>query len=134
MTTEEYLAEIHLTLINNLIVAHYAIVRQRLTSQSGYLRVRIDLANGDFLEAAEFFHLTASGVEIGDYHHQWMDGTRTVLRKRWDSTPHFPSLENAPHHCHDGSEENVIPSRPLGIQEVLVAITHESNLEDPSAD
>jgi len=27
--------------------------RQRLTSQSGYLRVRIQIVNGDFLEAAE---------------------------------------------------------------------------------
>ncbi|MCB0154002.1 MAG: hypothetical protein KDF65_04330 [Anaerolineae bacterium] len=125
MTTAEYLAEIHLMLVNNPIVANYTVVRQRLTSQSGYLRVRIDLANGDFLEAAEFFHLTLTDIEVGDYHHQWMDDTRTVLQKRWDSTPHYPHLENAPHHCHDGSEENVIPSRPLGIQEVLVVISHE---------
>jgi len=125
MTTDEYLAAIHLALVESPLVASYTVVRQRVTSQSGHLRVRIDLTNSDFLEAAEFFRLTPDGIEVADYRHQWMDGERTILHKRWDSTPHHPNLENAPHHCHDGSEETVVPGQPMSIQDVLTFISRE---------
>ena len=125
MNTDEYVTAIHLALIDSLIVENYNVIRQRVTSQSGYLRVRVELANGDFLESAEFFRLTPDGIQVGDYRHQWMNGERHALRKRWDSTPHHPDLENAPHHCHDGSEETVIPGRPTSIRDVLSAITQE---------
>ena len=52
MTPDEYLAAIHLNLVTSPIVVRYWVVRQRVTSQRGHLRVRIDLSNGDFLEAA----------------------------------------------------------------------------------
>ncbi len=125
MTTQEYLAAIHLALVENPIVASYAVVRQRVASASGYLRVRIRLVNGDFLEAAEFFELMPEGIMVSDYRHQWMDGERAILHKRWDSAPHHPELERAPHHCHDGSESQVVPGRPLSIAEVLTEIASE---------
>ena len=125
MTTQDYLDAIHLELVENPLVASYAIVRQRLTSQSGHLRVRILLTNDDFVEASEFFRLTPNGVQVVDYRHQWMDGERVILRKRWDSTPHYPDLENAPHHCHEGGEENVVPGQPMSIRDVLIAIARE---------
>jgi hypothetical protein len=89
------------------------------------VRVRINLVNGDFLEAAEFFRLTLDGIEVADYRHQWMDSQRTVLRKRWDSTPHYPDLENAPHHYHDGNEEVVKPGQPMSIRDILAVIARE---------
>ena len=119
MNSDEYLASIHLALVENEIVRRYEVVRQRVTSQSGYLRVRIELTNGDFLEAAEFFRLTVNGVDIVDYRHQWMNASRTQLRVRWDSAPHHPTLDGAPHHCHDGDETRVVPGRLLSIQDVL---------------
>ncbi len=125
MSTEEYLAAIHLALVESSIVADYTVVRQRVTSQSGHLRVRIKLTNGDFIEASEFFRLTPDGIRVADYRHQWMDNECTILRKRWDSTPHYPDLENAPHHCHNGSEEHVIPGQPMSIQDMLVTVAHE---------
>ncbi len=48
MTTDEYLAAIHLALMESAIVVDYTVIRQRVTSQSGHLRVRINLINGDF--------------------------------------------------------------------------------------
>jgi hypothetical protein len=122
MTTDEYLAFIHLALVESPIVANYSVVRQRVTSQSGHIQIRVELINGDFLEAAEFFRSLPEGVETVDYRHQWMDGTRTVLRKRWDSTPHYPDLDNAPHHYHDGNEDAVFSGKVMSIQEVLVII------------
>ena len=93
--------------------------------------MRITLHNGDFLEAAEFFRLTPDGIQVVDYRHQWMDGSRTHLRMRWDSTPHHPELDNAPsdwhrpHHCHEGCETKVFPSYALSIQDVLDVIARE---------
>jgi len=126
MTTDEYLAAIHLALMESPIVADYTLVRQRVTSQSGHVRVRVNLINGDFLEAAEFFRLTPDGIQVADYRHQWMDGERSILHKRWDSTPHHPDLENAPHHCHEGSKGTVVPGQPISIQDVLAVITRET--------
>lgn len=122
MTVDKYVTAIHLALVESPLVADYSVVRQRVTSQSGHLRVRIELVNGDFLEAAEFFRLTLDGITIVDYRHQWMNGERTVLHKRWDSTPHFLDLDNAPYHCHIGDGGVVVPSQPMGIQDVLMAI------------
>jgi len=130
MTTDEYLAAIHLALVGSPIVTSYVVIRQRVTSQSGHLRVRVDLTNGDFLEAAELFHLMPDGIEIVDYRHQWMDSEHSILRKRWDSTPHYPDLANAPYHCHDGSEEVVTPSQRMSIQDVLAVIAHEIETMD----
>jgi len=125
MTTAEYLAALHLALVENSIVTTYVVVRQRTTSRTGHLRVRIELVDGDFLEAAELFRLTPDGIVVVDYRHQWMDGGRTILRKRWDSTPHHLELDNFPYHCHDGSEANVVPSVPLSIRDILDIIGRE---------
>ena len=130
MTPDEYLAAIHLALVESAIIVRYRVVRQRVTSQRGHLRVRIDLSNGDFLEAAEFFGLTPDGVQVLDYRHQWMNGERTVLRKRWDSTPHYPDLENAPHHVHDGIENAVLPGESMSILAVLAQIEREISIDD----
>ncbi|HOU15127.1 MAG TPA: DUF6516 family protein [Anaerolineae bacterium] len=124
MNPDEYLASIHLALVENAVVERYQVVRQRVTSQSRYLRVRIELVNGDFLEAAEFFSLKANGINIIDYRHQWMDASRTQLRARWDNAPHHLTLNGAPHHCHKGDEACVVPGQPLGIQEILKIIAN----------
>lgn len=55
MTTDEYLAAIHLALVESSVVVSYTVVRQRVTSQSGHGRMRINLVNSDFLETAEVF-------------------------------------------------------------------------------
>jgi hypothetical protein len=122
MTIDKYLTAIHLALVDSPVVVDYSVVRQRASSQSGHLRIRINLINGDFLEAAEFFRLTLNGITIADYRHQWMNGERTILHRRWDSTPHYLELENAPYHCHIGGNDTVIPSQPMSIQDVLIAI------------
>lgn len=121
----EYLDAIHLALLTSPIVENYMLVRQRASSDDGYLRVRCALANGDFLEAYEYFIVSETGVQTTDYRHQWMNGERTKLHKRWDDKPHYPHLPNFPHHCHDGDESNVVPGEALSIVEVLQRIQAE---------
>jgi hypothetical protein len=83
------------------------------------MRIRANLYNGDFLEAAEYFERTSEGVRTVDYRYQWMDSSKKELRCRWDSTPDRPELPNFPYHVHQGDEENVIPSQAVSICQVL---------------
>lgn len=122
---QHYLDAIHFALLTSPVVENYVMVRQRATPDDGYLRLRCELANGDFLEAYEYFTLSGAGVQTTGYRHQWMNGERTMLRKRWDDKPHYPHLPNFPHHCHDGDETNVIPGEPLSIIAVLQRIQAE---------
>lgn len=100
-----YLAEIELALIVSQIVAQYTVVRSWANTDDGYFRVRATLANGDFLEATEYFVLEQERVEIVDYRHQWMDASRKTLRRRWDCTPHHLEVDGFPHHVHGEDED-----------------------------
>lgn len=120
-----HLAEIELALVSSPIVVEYQIIRFWANTDDGYVRIRATLYNGDFVEMAEYFVIERDDVEIVDYRHQWMDGQRKQLRRRWDNTPHHPELENAPHHCHVGGELLVEPSHPLDIVKALALIEIE---------
>lgn len=95
--------------------------RYTVNRLDGYLRARCILRNGDFLEIA--LHVTASrnAAIIDDYRYQWMNADRTVLHRRWDNTPHFPSLPGAPYHCHIG-EQMVEPSAYMDLSRLLAEL------------
>jgi len=114
-----YLVEIDLALIGSPIILEYQVIRSWSNTDDGYIRFRATLINGDFLEAAEYFIIRHGQIETIDYHYQWMDATKQLLRRRWDSTPHYPELENFPHHIHDGDEDNVIPGQMMSILQLL---------------
>ncbi|MBE2232630.1 MAG: hypothetical protein IAE85_03975 [Anaerolinea sp.] len=123
-----YLAEVELALIVSQIVARYEVVRSWYNTDDGYIRVRIALTNGDFLESTEYFVVDQGHVQIMDYRHQWMDGTRTSLRRRWDCTPHHPEVDGFPHHVHVGSEGNVVTGRVLGVIDLLHLIEKDMSV------
>jgi len=100
-----YLAEIEMALVASPIVAEYRLVRSWANTDDGYIR---------------------------DYRHQWMDATKTVLRRRWDTTPDHPELDGFPYHCHIGDEGRVVPSEPVGLIQVLALI--EAEIGPPSMD
>jgi len=120
-----YLAEIELALLASPIVAEYLVVRSWANTDDGYLRVRIRLTSGDFLEATEYFVLQDAQIVTVDYRHQWMDGSRQTLYRRWDSTRDHPELAGFPYHVHIGDEKTVTPGQPMGIFEVLRVIEAE---------
>jgi hypothetical protein len=127
-----YLAEIEMALVASPIVAEYRLVRSWANTDDGYIRVRATLSNDDFLEAAEYFIIQEGQIAVVDYRHQWMDATRTVLRRRWDNTPDHPELDSFPHHCHVGDESHVVPSEPVSLTQVLTLI--EAEIGPPSMD
>lgn len=118
-TPNEYLAAIELSLITSPALAEYSVVRSWADVNDGYIRIRATLANGDFLEAAEYFVQQQSGFETVDYRHQWMDSTKRILRRRWDCTPDHPQLPNFPHHVHIEREDRVQESKPIGLLDLL---------------
>ena len=120
-----YLAEVEMALVASPVVADYRLVRSWANTDDGYIRIRATLSNGDFLEAAEYFIVQEEQIATVDYRHQWMDATRTMLRRRWDNTPHHPELDGFPHHCHIGDESYVVPSEPVSLIQVLALIEAE---------
>lgn len=91
----------------------------------GYLRVRVDLGDGGFLEMAEYFVIDANSVTVKRYRHHWMDRSQATLKKRWDNAPHHPELQGFPHHVHDGSESNVVSGSAMSINDVIAFVEQE---------
>jgi hypothetical protein len=118
MTPTEYLVHLKTCLVTSSVVASFDIVEEWNQPDRGYLRVRATLANGDFLEAAEYFVASAQVVVTERYSCQWMDCTRMQLRRRWDNVEHHPELPNFPHHIHCAGGR-VEPGVSLSIQGVL---------------
>ena len=42
-----------------------------------------------------------------------------IRRERQTRTDHYPHLSDAPHHIHDGQQDNVLPGAPTKIAQVL---------------
>jgi hypothetical protein len=106
-------------LLSHPIISTVELVRRDVNRLDGYLRVRCGLLNSDFLEIAIHLSIQAGRVVIDSYRYQWMGDDRTVLRRRWDNTPHFPGLPNFPHHCHLDQEDRVEPATVMDVATLL---------------
>lgn len=113
------------SLLGHPLVQSTELVRYTANRLDGYLRVRTILVNGDFLEVALHIAIHNGNVVIDSYRYQWMDGTRTKLRRRWDDTPHFPQLPGFPHHCHIEQEDDVEPARLMDVKMLLDVIAQK---------
>ena len=118
-TPTEYVLQLKAKLAISPIVASFNVVEEKVWSDRGYIRLRMALSNGDFLEAAEYFVLQDNASITRRYRYQWMDEERRKLRKRWDNVEHYPDLSNFPHHVHVGNEENVESGESLSIIQLL---------------
>jgi len=103
------------------LVQSFKVLREEETPLKAYFCVRCVLTNDDILESAAYLEIQGDELVLVDYRHQWMTRDH-ALRVRWDATPHYPDLPGAPHHVHDGSEENVQPGHPMHLMDVLDAI------------
>ncbi len=65
-------------------------------------KMRITLLDHSFLDVWLSFD--------GDYAYHWEHRAQDGGLHRWDNAPHFPQIASYPHHCHEGSESNVIES------------------------
>jgi hypothetical protein len=122
-----YIEALKVRLLSDELVQSFDILREEVTPLKAYFRVRCMLTNDDMLESATYLEIRGEELVLADYRHQWMTPDHT-LQARWDAAPHYPDLPGAPHHIHDGSEENVHPGHPMYLENVLDAIAeHEGN-------
>ncbi|MBC8265013.1 MAG: hypothetical protein H8E47_12925 [Anaerolineales bacterium] len=124
-TPTKYVLQLKAKLVTSPIVASFNLVEEKVWPDRGYIRIRMSLSNGDFLEAAEYFLLEDDEYITRRYRYQWMDGERRELHKRWDNVEHYPDLPSFPHHVHVGKEENVEPGRRLSISQLLDVLASE---------
>ena len=124
-TPAEYVVQLKTKLVISQIVVSFSVVEEKVWPDRGYVRIRIALSNGDFLEAAEYFVLQDDDLATHRYRYQWMDKECRELRKRWDNVEHFPDLSNFPDHIHIGKEDNVKPGKSFSIIQLLDVLAGE---------
>lgn len=117
-TVAEYHQAIKARLIADPLVQQFDIRRERRTVDDGYLRARLILDNREQLEFSEYVRRIRDQIHVVTYSFHWTDPSGNLIR-RWDNAPHFPNLPQAPHHLHDGDQDNVLPAAPMTMAEVL---------------
>jgi hypothetical protein len=129
MKPEDYLTEIKSRLVTSPIINSVeALVEEWALTDQGYIRARLGLNNGDFLEVAEYFVVENEQCVTRRYRYQWMDQRRVVLRKRWDNVEHFPDLPNFPHHVHT-DDQSAVPGYSLSILDLIGVLEKELTAE-----
>jgi len=127
MNPQSHIEETLFKLSTSPIIKQITNMKKYQGNSYGYMRMRLTLINGDFLEIAEYFVLQNDKIDICRYRYQWMDATQQILNKRWDDTKHFPHLQNFPHHVHVRSETQVVSGQKLSIIELIDLLEQELN-------
>lgn len=122
LSPQDYIDTIKEALDHSPIITTWVILNELTLGDRGHLRIRLTLQNGDFVEASEFFCIQKTGIEQQRYRYQWMDQTKTKLRRRWDNAPHFPEIATFPHHVHVEQEDQVLSSTMLGILDLVILL------------
>ena len=120
-----YLSELKARLAASATIVAVEAVGERASTDRGYFRARLTLANGDFLEVSEYFVIQAGTATTLEYRYQWMDYARQKLIRRWDNAEHFPNLPHFPHHVHVGDQELVAPGSAMSIMALIDLIERE---------
>jgi hypothetical protein len=119
MKPMDYLESVKKFLLTDFRIIRHQIIREFEESEKAYIRARLTLSDGSFLEFSEYIEwATQDDIRITDYSYHWIDKDGKFLR-RWDNTPHFPKLKNFPYHIHNGETDQVMPGKSLNIFAVL---------------
>ena len=119
MTVDEYLTQLETRVLLHPLVTHVQTVARKDRAVAGYLRLRAQLAGGQWLELFEYIELQTGVYPMRvTYSYQWMTSDGGLLG-RWDNTPHHRTLPNFPHHYHAGEEDNLVSSIGPDIGAVL---------------
>ncbi|MCX6064145.1 MAG: DUF6516 family protein [Chloroflexi bacterium] len=121
MKVADYFETIREQLVIVSFVADFKIIKQVDRSKNGHVRARVTFTDDSRLEFSEFIEQNANEeIQVVTYSYHWVDQNETLLA-RWDNTPHFPKLENFPHHVHKNTGD-VVPGQPVDIFGVLAEI------------
>jgi len=119
MNPMDYLESVRKLLLTDFRIIRHQIFREFEESEKAYIRARLTLSDGSFLEFSEYIEqATEDAIQITDYSYHWIDKDGKFLR-RWDNTRHHPHLENFPYHIHDSETDEVTSGKPVSIFAVL---------------
>lgn len=96
---ESYLEDIILSISESSCIESFEVIKKKVTSTDGYLRLKANLINQDLLEISVYCQKKLTTVELIDYRYHWQDESE-VLKMRWDSCPHHKDIKNFPFHVH----------------------------------
>ena len=122
---ESYLEDIILSLSESPHVESFEVIKKKITSTDGYIRLKAKLTNNDLLEISLYCQKMGTSVGIIDYRYHWQN-EHGALKMRWDNCPHHKEIENFPFHVHL-SDQTVYPSEQVDIYKVLEII--EENIK-----
>jgi len=119
---EAYFQQLLETINLCLIVQASRVTYDKRGTYEGFINGEIFFVDDSILHMREF-------VDVGNdvnrlmYIYQYMSEAKTLIF-RYDNTGHHRKLQLStyPHHKHEGSEENVIPSSAPVLEEVLKEI------------
>jgi hypothetical protein len=111
-----YLEEIEVEIkkLKNAYVECYE--EEILSSNRINLRIRVRFKTGDLFELNEAVIVEDDQLERLNYRYHFQDRQNNLIF-RYDNTPHFPDLENFPHHKH--LSDNIISSQKPSVLEVI---------------
>jgi hypothetical protein len=120
----EYLAQVKALIVMNPKIVHWTALREEVQGDTGLIRYKLMLHDGDQIEMFEYFRIMDESLNVLKYSFHWQNANGE-LRIRWDNAPHHPEVHTHPHHVHDGSETNVMPHAPITLEKVLNIISPE---------
>jgi len=120
-TPDEYLEYVRNRFARTRGVRKLTVVQEQVKEEVGLYRYRLDLTNGDLLEAFERFFVRRGQVEVHKYSFHWQNRDGHLVA-RWDNAAHHPELPTFPHHIHDGAEEAILPHASVSLADVLALI------------
>jgi hypothetical protein len=128
MNIAKYFESVKDYILADSFVFDFKILKEADRSNNGHMRAHVIFSDNRNLEFSELIEQTANDeIRLVTYSYHWSDKHGNLIR-RWDNTPHFPKLKNAPHHIHNGEMDKVTPGKPVNIFAVLDEIAAKLNL------
>lgn len=119
MLIEEYFQQLREIVEACPSVQSLNLTADKRSDYQGFVKGEIILVDGSVLYWSEFIDVKTI-IERGMYSYQYMDASNKLIF-RYDNTRHHRKLNlpTYPHHKHEGSEENVLPSEAPMLADVL---------------
>lgn len=94
-------------------VLSYEVLEFRQHETAFYWKLKIIFVDNSVLFSKEYI---AGSLRKYSFHWQSAEG---ILNIRWDNAPHYPHIQTHPHHKHVETEENVMESDDISLEDVL---------------
>lgn len=119
MLIETYFQHVREILDACSVVQSSNVSYDKRSTHEGFLRGEIYFVDGSLLHLREFVDVEIA-IDRLAYVFQYMDSSRKLVF-RYDNTGHHKrrGLSSYPHHKHEGTEENVVPSSAPDLTAVL---------------